>query len=104
MLCKAFEFNGCSSAREEYTSDARQLRYEWFDEMMKRLDADVLLTHHLDDRLETIFYRLFTGRSTRSTLGIDVQSIRNHYTICRPLLEVSKEDIRDYRQISSSLL
>ena len=85
--------------------DARQLRYEWFDEMMKRLDADVLLTrHHLDDRLETIFYRLFTGRSTRSTLGIDVQSIRNHYTICRPLLEVSKEDIRDYRQISSSLL
>ena len=66
--------------------------------MMKRLDADVLLTaHHLDDQLETIFYRLFTGRSTRSTLGIDVQSIRNHYTICRPLLEVSKEDIRDYR-------
>lgn len=62
-----------------------------------------LQRHHLDDRLETIFYRLFTGRSTRSTLGIDVQSIRNHYTICRPLLEVSKEDIRDYqRQISSS--
>lgn len=79
-------------------ADARQLRYEWFDEMMKRLDADVLLTaHHLDDQLETIFYRLFTGRSTRSTLGIDVQSIRNHYTICRPLLEVSKEDIRDYQ-------
>ena len=51
-------------------ADARQLRYEWFDEMMKRLDADVLLTaHHLDDQLETIFYRLFTGRSTRSTLG-----------------------------------
>lgn len=79
-------------------ADARYLRYEWFDEMMKQLKADVLLTaHHLDDQLETIFYRLFTGRSTRSTLGIDVQSKRRHYTISRPLLEVSKDDIRDYQ-------
>ena len=53
-------------------SEARDLRYQWFDEMMSKINADVLLTaHHLNDQLETIFYRVFTGRSTRNSLGID---------------------------------
>ncbi|MBX4427370.1 tRNA lysidine(34) synthetase TilS, partial [Staphylococcus aureus] len=39
-------------------NEARIKRYEWFDEMMNVLEADVLLTaHHLDDQLETIMYR-----------------------------------------------
>ncbi|MDN6656009.1 MAG: tRNA lysidine(34) synthetase TilS, partial [Staphylococcus simulans] len=43
--------------------DARQKRYAWFESEMKALGASVLLTaHHLDDQLETIFYRLMTGR------------------------------------------
>ena len=69
--------------------------------MMKRLDADVLLTaHHLDDQLETIFYRLFTGRSTRSTLGIDVQSIRNHYKYVGHYLKFQK---KTYATISTNI-
>ena len=37
-------------------SEARDLRYQWFDEMMSKINADVLLTaHHLNDQLETIF-------------------------------------------------
>ena len=41
-------------------SEARDLRYQWFDEMMSKINADVLLTaHHLNDQLETIFIAFY---------------------------------------------
>jgi len=81
-------------------ADARQQRYTWFDKMMQQLEADVLLTaHHLNDQLETIFYRIFTGRSTRSSLGMDDMSWRGHYKLCRPLLNTYKSYIHSYQQL-----
>ncbi len=78
--------------------EARQRRYDWFGEIIQKIDADALLTaHHLDDQLETIFYRLLSGRSTRSALGMSLISNYKHYRVCRPLLEVSKEDILAYQ-------
>ena len=41
-------------------SEARDLRYQWFNEMMSKINADVLLTaHHLNDQLETIFIAFY---------------------------------------------
>ncbi|RIL73111.1 tRNA lysidine(34) synthetase TilS [Staphylococcus devriesei] len=80
-------------------ADARYKRYEWFDIMMHDLEADVLVTaHHLNDQLETIFYRVFTGRSTRNSLGIADIAWRHNYKICRPLLDTFKDNIRAYQQ------
>ncbi|EJE4551488.1 tRNA lysidine(34) synthetase TilS [Staphylococcus pseudintermedius] len=80
-------------------NDAREMRYQWFDTMMHRLDADGLLTaHHEDDQVETIFYRLFTGKSTRSSLGMSTIEARNGYRLYRPLLNTSKHVIRAYQQ------
>lgn len=79
-------------------NDARTLRYNWFDQQMKELDADVLLTaHHKDDQIETIFYRLMTGKSTRSSLGIANVSWRDGYKIVRPLLNVAKQQLISYQ-------
>ena len=81
-------------------SEARELRYQWFDEMMRKINADVLLTaHHLNDQLETIFYRIFTGRSTRNSLGMSECTERDYYYICRPLIETYKNDIKHYQMI-----
>ena len=78
---------------------SRILRYAWFDEMMHRLQADYLLTaHHQDDQLETIFYRIFTGRIDRSAIGISSSEQRDEYRLVRPLLKTSKSDIRAYQQ------
>lgn len=78
---------------------AREARYRWFDAMMHDLNADCLLTaHHEDDQLETIFYRLFTGRSTRSSLGIEPLSKRDGYQLIRPMLSVPKQHIYHYQQ------
>ncbi|HCT0480647.1 TPA: tRNA lysidine(34) synthetase TilS [Staphylococcus pseudintermedius] len=80
-------------------NDAREMRYQWFDTMMHQLDADGLLTaHHEDDQVETIFYRLFTGKSTRSSLGMSTIKARNGYRLYRPLLNTSKHVIRAYQQ------
>lgn len=80
-------------------NDAREMRYQWFDTMMHQLDADGLLTaHHEDDQVETVFYRLFTGKSTRSSLGMSTIEARNGYRLYRPLLNTSKHVIRAYQQ------
>lgn len=77
---------------------SRQYRYEWFDYIMKQLGASVLLTaHHRDDQIETIFYRLFTGRFTRSHLGIAYTSQRASYQLIRPMLDISKATIKSYQ-------
>ncbi len=81
--------------------EARQRRYDWFETIIKDINADVLLTaHHLDDQLETIFYRLFTGRSTRNSLGISSVTYYDNYRICRPLLNVMKSDIITYQKVN----
>ena len=66
-------------------NEARRLRYQWFGEVIRDLNADVLLTaHHLDDQLETILYRVLSGRSTRSSLGMSDISNYEDYLVCRP--------------------
>lgn len=77
---------------------AREQRYDWFETHMKAIDANVLVTaHHQDDQLETIFYRIMTGRSTRSPLGMSVQEVRAGFKLVRPLLNVTKKDIKHYQ-------
>ncbi|WP_426704004.1 tRNA lysidine(34) synthetase TilS [Staphylococcus shinii] len=79
-------------------NEARLERYRWFDLIMKDLNADVLLTaHHQDDQLETIFYRLMTGRSTRSSLGMSYLTMRGSYDLCKPLLTTTKIEIQNYQ-------
>src|SRR5699024_11262550 len=44
---------------------ARNERYQWFDNMMVELDADVLLTaHHQHDQIQTLSDRWMTGGYT----------------------------------------
>lgn len=78
--------------------EARQRRYEWFGDIIAQLRADVLLTaHHLDDQFETIIYRLFTGRSTRNSLGMTYESYFNQYKVYRPMLNLKKTEILAYQ-------
>ncbi|UXR78529.1 MULTISPECIES: tRNA lysidine(34) synthetase TilS [unclassified Staphylococcus] len=88
-----------AEAGRSIQNEARRLRYAWFDEMMHNLQADCLLTaHHQDDQLETIFYRIFTGRVDRGPLGIQTCEERGTYHLIRPLLTTAKAQIRTYQQ------
>jgi len=72
---------------------ARELRYEWFEEMRvkKRMDY-IVVAHHADDVAETVFINLCRGTGIKGLTGI--QPVNGH--ILRPLLHRSKTEIIDY--------
>ena len=76
---------------------AREARYQFFDTMMKRHGATILLTaHHLDDQYETILHSLLSGRHLPGAMGIPAERDMETYRVVRPLIGVSREDIAAY--------
>lgn len=72
---------------------ARELRYNWFYELLETENFDYILTaHHADDNLETFLIYLVRGTGLDGLTGIP---IRNENVI-RPLLIFSREEIENY--------
>ncbi len=72
---------------------ARDLRYSWFEDLLREKEYDYLLTaHHADDNMETFFINLSRGTGIDGLCGIPEKS--NH--ILRPLLPFSKKEIISY--------
>lgn len=69
---------------------ARELRYDWFEELVKTHRFDYLFAaHHLNDRVETTIFNFLRGGGIAG-----LRSIRkiNEY-IARPLLNFTRQDI-----------
>lgn len=74
---------------------ARDLRYNWFTEILKDFKFDYLLTaHHLDDDLETFFINLSRGTGLNGLTGIPKENNK----IIRPLLNFSRKEIFHYAE------
>lgn len=72
---------------------ARELRYDWFREELRRLKSSyVAVAHHRDDQAETLLLNLLRGTGLRGLAGMSP----NHDGIIRPLLCLSREDILQY--------
>lgn len=72
---------------------ARELRYDWFNELIKKYKFDYILTaHHADDNLETFIINLTRGTGLEGLTGIP----KINENIIRPLLIFSREDIKNY--------
>ncbi len=72
---------------------ARELRYEWFESLAKKMDAQAIaVAHHLDDSIETLLMNLIRGTGLRGLTGI---SARNGLVI-RPLLSCTREELFQY--------
>ena len=72
---------------------ARNLRYTWFDEIMKKHNFDYLLTaHHADDNLETFLINLSRGTGLDGLTGIPATNNQ----IIRPLLSYTRKEIENY--------
>ena len=74
---------------------ARELRYNWFEELSSMLKFDYLLTaHHANDNLETFLINLVRGTGLEGLSGIkDV-----HNDIIRPLLPFTRKEIEAYAE------
>ena len=79
---------------QNFQSNAREKRYDFFKEIMEKENAEYLLTaHHANDDLETIMMRLIKSTSLKGYAGIDYITSWNNKYIYRPLLKVTKEEI-----------
>ncbi|MBC6367074.1 tRNA lysidine(34) synthetase TilS [Algoriphagus sp. AK58] len=77
---------------------AREIRYQFFEEIRSKYGLDgILLAHHEDDQIETIFLNLLRGTGIEGIYGM---SERKGWLI-RPLLTFSREEIADYMQTNS---
>ena len=72
---------------------AREFRYEVYELLADEDGHDkIALGHHIDDRVETVLFRILRGTGTAGLKGIPVK--RGKYI--RPLYELTKNDILAY--------
>ena len=72
---------------------ARELRYNWFYELLETKKYDYILTaHHADDNLETFLIHLSRGTGLDGLTGIPAQNGK----VIRPLLLFSRDEIEQY--------
>ena len=77
---------------------ARELRYNWFQEVIKKHNFDYVLTaHHADDNLETFLINLTRGSGLDGFTGIP----KINGNIVRPLLAFSREEILAYAKTNT---
>lgn len=91
---KQFETKKIAALRKKGIQEtARQLRYEWFDELRRLYGFTRLLTaHHLGDALETTLYRLAKGSGVIGLRGIP---LKQGY-IVRPMMAFTRQEIEEY--------
>ena len=72
---------------------ARDLRYDWFEELAGQHGFDSIATaHNMNDSVETFFLNLSRGTGIRGLTGIPSRNGK----VIRPLLFASREDIEEY--------
>jgi tRNA(Ile)-lysidine synthase len=90
------KFNTTTYAKKKGISiqmAARELRYTWFNELIKEHDFDYLLTaHHANDNIETFFINLLRGSGTNGLKAI----LPKQGKLVRPLLFATQEEINAY--------
>jgi tRNA(Ile)-lysidine synthase len=74
---------------------ARELRYEWFDQLLREHSFDWLLTaHHAGDNTETVLINLLRGTGIQGLKGIPAKNGK----IIRPLLNFTKEQLLEFAE------
>lgn len=80
-----------------FHEEARRIRYSFFESILKNHSAQYLLTaHHSDDLVETILFKLTRGSSLKGMHGFVKLNEFDKYTLFRPLIIKTKEDILKY--------
>ena len=78
---------------------AREFRYQFFEELIKKYKAKYLFTaHHGDDLMETILMRLVRGSSLKGYASFSKLTKKKDYFIVRPLIFLTKDEILAYNK------
>lgn len=82
---------------DNFHNEARNIRYDFFDSLVKKYNAKFLLTaHHGDDLVETILMRIVRGSTINGYAGFKQEVAMDGYSIIRPLIYVTKDEILEF--------
>ena len=82
---------------KNFENEARKLRYAFFEKILKKYHSHtLLLAHHGDDLIETILMKIIRGSNLEGYAGIKTYSKKKNYTIIRPLLTETKDNLIKY--------
>lgn len=82
---------------DNFHNEARNIRYQYFDSLIKKYDAKYLMTaHHGDDLVETILMRLSRGSTLKGYSGFSKVVQYDGYQLIRPLVYYTKEELQNY--------
>lgn len=82
---------------DNFHNEARTKRYNYFKQVVHKYKAKYLFTaHHGDDLIETILMRITRGSTLRGYSGFSRLLKMPDYTIVRPLIQVTKDEILKY--------
>ena len=77
--------------------EARIVRYEYFERLMRERSISLLATaHHADDNLETVLLHLCRGTGLSGLCGIAPVRFMKYGILTRPLLQASRREILAY--------
>lgn len=83
--------------KSNFEAEAHMFRYAFFKKLIIKYNANYLMTaHHGDDLVETIIMREIRGSSLKGYAGIALSENYEVYTLIRPLLFYTKDNILEY--------
>lgn len=87
---------------DNFHNEARSIRYNYYEELIKKYGANYLMTgHHADDLMETVLMRLTRGSTLRGYAGFSDYYNMGSYTIVRPLISVTKKELEDFDHLKA---
>lgn len=82
---------------QNFHKEARDIRYNYMEQLINKYKAKYLLTaHHGDDLIESILMHLVRGTSFLGYSGFKKETDQGFYKLIRPLINKSKEEIKNY--------
>lgn len=80
-----------------FEKKARDIRYAFFEEIINDFSYQTLITaHQLNDKLEWFLMQFSRGAGLPELISFEEFDKKNNYTICRPLINISKKDLLKY--------
>ena len=93
---ECFTFNA-KEIDSNFEAQARAIRYNFFEELIKTYNYTNLLTaHHLGDRFEWMLMQFCKGAGCAELAGMQKSEKRSSYTLLRPLLHLDKQELLEY--------
>ena len=84
---------------DNFHNEARNIRYNFFEDLIRKYSANYLFTaHHGDDLIETIIMRIARGSTLKGYSGFSKILDMGTYKMVRPLIYVTKEEILEYNK------